>query len=78
MTSPDPHAQVADYLRRLDLATAALRPRRRARLIKKVTRHITTARAKAVAAGGDVPASIVAALERLGSPEDIAGTGRWR
>ena len=62
------HPVVADYLRRLDVAGAALAPGRREELAGEIRGHICEALG---AAGRDDEATVRGVLDRLGEPEDI-------
>jgi hypothetical protein len=59
---------VDDYLRRLEAAAAGLPRERRAELVGEIEEHLEAALAEA----GDDEAAVRNALERLGSPEEIA------
>lgn len=69
MTTRHPDALVADYLRRLAAAAAALPPDRQTELVAEIQAHIAEA-LEAAGAAADVAVRNV--LERLGSPEEIA------
>ena len=70
MSSTDPEQMIAEYLRELDIAAAALPADRRTELIDEITAHIAEARAQA-GSQADAADRIAAALARLGSPADI-------
>jgi hypothetical protein len=63
---PDP--LVDDYLARLEAAAAHLPRRRRAELVGEIEEHLEDA----LAESGDDEIAVRNALERLGSPEEIA------
>lgn len=69
MTITHPDRLVADYLRRLDDAAAALHVARRAELVAEIRVHIDEAIREAGTAGEVEVRNI---LERLGQPEEIA------
>src|SRR5450631_514090 len=66
-------AIVAEYLRRLDAAAAALPPDRRTELVAEIAEHIAHARASGQAAD---EAGLRELLDRLGEPEDIVAEAR--
>ena len=69
MTTSTVDRLVADYLARLETASAALPPDRRDELVEEIGGHIATARAAGAAAD---EAAVRTLLERLGLPEVIA------
>lgn len=69
MTTSTVERLVADYLSRLEAASASLAPDRRDELLEEISSHIATARAASTA--GD-EAGMRTLLERLGQPEVIA------
>ena len=69
MTTSTVDRLVADYLARLETASAALPPDRRHELVEEIGSHIATARAAGAAAD---EAAVRTLLERLGQPEVIA------
>lgn len=69
MTISTVNRLVADYLARLESASAALPQERRDELLEEIGAHIATARAAGAAAD---EAAVRTVLERLGEPEVIA------
>ncbi len=69
MTTSTVDRLVADYLSRLETASAALPPDRRDELLEEIGSHIATALAAGAAAD---EAAVRTLLERLGQPEVIA------
>ena len=64
---------IDDYLRRLEAAAADLPRERRAELVGEIEEHVEAALGEA---GADDEAAVRNVLERLGSPEEIAGAER--
>ncbi len=73
MTTSTVDALVADYLRRLSAAAAAMPPERRSDLLSGIEEHIADARAAGAAAD---EAAVRTLLDRLGEPEEIVAAAR--